>query len=296
MCKKPFVKRPIGIGRKKIALSEDARLASTPFPCGQCLHCRINRSRIWQHRLLLEQLTSQCSSFITLTYNDENVPENGSLVPEDVSKFLKRLRYYLPQRKVRYYMVGEYGDGKERPHYHGALYNVGLFDEQFVKQAWSIDGKEIGFIMLGDLNHHSARYLVGYVTKGMTRKDNPMLKGRLPEFARMSKGNPGGLGAEAAKMIGQKLETEEKNLAVVRELRHGKKMMPLGKYLQDLVAKAMKCDDNKKGCEFWDYQQEMFENHMTDGEIFIDNVQEESRVKRRRQEKKTQIYKQKRSL
>ena len=90
-------------------------------PCRQCLHCRINKSREWSHRIMLEASSFKHNSFITLTYASNPV----SLQPKHLQDFIKRLRRRLDeyQNKVRFFAVGEYGDVSERPHYHIALFN-----------------------------------------------------------------------------------------------------------------------------------------------------------------------------
>ena len=92
-----------------------------PFGCGQCIPCRINRKRLWTHRLMLESFSHSDATFVTLTYDPEKY-SGESLRPEDVTKFLKRLRRKLEPKKLRYYLVGEYGDKTGRPHYHIALF------------------------------------------------------------------------------------------------------------------------------------------------------------------------------
>ena len=100
--------------------------------CGQCLPCRINRRRKWTYRMLFEAMKHDHSAFITLTY--ENAPEFygvQTLDPEHTKRFIDRLRkrlkrdtslpHYFP-KKIRYFLVGEYGDESDRPHYHLALF------------------------------------------------------------------------------------------------------------------------------------------------------------------------------
>lgn len=164
MCKKPFVK---GI---------------SPFPCGQCLPCRLNRRRLWTHRLLLEQHSHEFSSFATLTYSDDALPAGNTLVPKHTQDWLKRLRALLgPARPLRYYLVGEYGDESQRPHYHAALFGLSHLEGELLRTSWGH-----GHIQLGTLTKESAQYIAGYVTKKMTAPDDPRLQGRHPEFARMS--------------------------------------------------------------------------------------------------------------
>lgn len=96
-----------------------------------------------------------------------------------------------------------------------------------IHEAW---GK--GNIFLGDLNAQSAAYISGYVVKKMTAKDDLRLQGRYPEFARMSL-KPG-IGAGAMDDVASALlqYTDEELEDVPGALRHGGKLMPLGRYLR----------------------------------------------------------------
>lgn len=214
MCKRPFVK---GI---------------TPFPCGQCLPCRLNRRRLWTHRLLLEAQCHEFSSWWTLTYSDDTVPVDGSLDPRHTELWLKRLRKKLgPTRPLRYFLVGEYGDETERAHYHPALFGVSSLEVNLIEDTWGL-----GFVYPGNLTPESAAYIAGYTVKKMTRHDDPRLAGRFPEFARMSR-NPG-IGALAVPSIAQTLNDSSGALLIASlgdvpdSLNHGRKSLPLGRYLR----------------------------------------------------------------
>jgi len=215
------------------------------YGCGQCLPCRINRRRMWTHRIMLEATQHGDNSFWTLTYNDDNIPINSNglqtLSPKDLTDFLKRLRLDYYPSKLRYFNVGEYGSQTERPHYHLALFNFpscsrgvtklnrrgdccGVCDR--VRDLW---GK--GIVYAGQLEDSSAAYIAGYVTKKMTGKDDPRLCGRHPEFARMSL-KPG-IGAGfmpevASALLSHNLDTLTD---VPTSLAHGKYVRPLGRYL-----------------------------------------------------------------
>ena len=90
-------------------------------PCGHCLACRIARTREWTVRLLHESEFWEDTIFVTLTYDDEHLPSDRSLVPRDLTLFFKRLRKDLGDRKIKYYACGEYGDTFGRPHYHAII-------------------------------------------------------------------------------------------------------------------------------------------------------------------------------
>lgn len=218
------------------------------YGCGQCLPCRINRRRLWTHRMILESLKHAYSSFVTLTYAPEHIPKTATLVPRHAKLFLKRLRRSIAPLKVRYFLVGEYGDQSFRPHYHMALFGYptclrGRTDHrlseccvncQVVKEAWGLGGVD-----LGSLTSESAQYIGGYVTKKMTKGDDPRLCQRHPEFARMSL-KPG-IGALAMRDLATVLLSEYGILEINRLgdvpsiLCHGKKKMPLGRYLRRVL-------------------------------------------------------------
>lgn len=218
MCRKPFVR---GV---------------TSFGCGQCMPCRLNRRRIWKHRLMLEALVHEKASFVTLTYANEHLPEGGNLAPRDLQLFLKRLRKRT--HSLRFYGVGEYGDQSWRPHYHLALYGIGPEDKGVVDSAWGL-----GIVDVGTLTLDSAQYICGYVTKKMVSKDDRRLAGRLPEFARMSL-RPG-IGAPAIQQVAEALQNKsgwdaiDKLGDVPNVLRTCGRVMPLGRYMRQRLRLGM---------------------------------------------------------
>lgn len=220
---------------------------STPFGCGQCLPCRINRRRQWQWRQFFESLSHNENCFVTLTYNEENLPDQAGLEPEVVSLWLKRFRKQIQPLRVRYFLVGEYGDISLRPHYHLSLFGVSGFTvlddgrtvEKVIASTW---GR--GFVQVAEFNEATAQYVSGYVTKKMTQKDDPRLEGRFPEFARMS--NRPGLGAAAMLVIAETLVKTGNAMCLVdelgdvpKEVRIGKRSVPLGRYLLRKLREAI---------------------------------------------------------
>lgn len=203
------------------------------------------------------------SSFVTLTYNNEFLPvkRNGGEVEmilsrRDLQTFLKRLRKAIEPSKIRFYAVGEYGDESERPHYHLALfgfpgcsngntrYHRGVLNCcnscSTILQAWTDPRtrRAIGNIFVGDLNEASASYVAGYVTKKLTAKDDPRLRGRPPEFGAMSL-KPG-IGAGFMAAVAETLRGLPGNLDdAPASLQHGRKQMPLGTYLRKRLRKEM---------------------------------------------------------
>lgn len=222
------------------------------FGCGQCMPCRFNKRRLWAHRIQLEALNHAQSSFVTLTYASDDV---RSLVPRDLTLWLKRLRKHVVRSRVdhsehgrsafRYFAVGEYGDQTERPHYHAALFGfpscshaVRVVGEacpcppcSAVRKTWGF-----GHVLVGSLTPHSAGYLAGYVTKKLTSASDTRLHGRHPEFARMSL-RPG-IGADAMWDVASVM-MQYRLSKVPTQLRHGSKLLPLGRYLRSKLASMM---------------------------------------------------------
>jgi len=51
-----------------------------PLPCGKCTGCKLERSRQWAVRLMHEAQLHERTSFITLTYRDEDLPNSPARV------------------------------------------------------------------------------------------------------------------------------------------------------------------------------------------------------------------------
>lgn len=128
--------------------------------------------------------------FVTLTYDGSQLPEHGSLDPEDLRLFWRRLRSSQPGR-VSYYACGEYGEIGYRPHYHAVVFGASL-DNDLLEEIWGHGQTDLGSVTFG-----SASYVAGYVQKKVLSRDNPDQHTRVdretgelvevvPEFARMS--------------------------------------------------------------------------------------------------------------
>lgn len=167
------------------------------LPCGQCMACRLNKSRDWATRCVLEAKMHKQNCFITLTYSEENCPSDMSLQKMDFTNFMKRLRFNTGQ-KIRYYAAGEYGDLHGRPHFHACLFGykpvdlvlwqvrdgVPLYMSETFSKAWQYKG----FVSVGDVTFESAAYVARYVTKKITgNRADEHYKGRQPEYTVMSR-------------------------------------------------------------------------------------------------------------
>lgn len=168
------------------------------IPCGRCIGCRLERSRQWAVRISHEASTVLCSCFITLTYDDDHLPVDQSLIKKDMQLFFKRLRKYYKDSKIRYFMCGEYGEQLNRPHYHACIFNLDFSDDRkyykTVRRNKYFISENLnrlwghGFCIVTDLTFEGAAYVARYCTKKITGE---MAKehygGRLPEYCTMSR-------------------------------------------------------------------------------------------------------------
>lgn len=158
-------------------------------PCGKCPACKANERQEWVFRLKQEAKICPYSLFVTLTYDDEHVPEGLNVNKRDIQLFLKRLRKNFSAGELRYYIVSEYGDHTFRPHYHGLFFFQHppqneriLYDT--ISNAW-----QNGFCKYGRVELASIVYCTKYCLK---KTSTP--PGRVPVFRLMSK-MKGGLGS-----------------------------------------------------------------------------------------------------
>jgi len=139
------------------------------------------------------------SCFVTLTYDEKHLPESGSLNYAHFQLFIRYLRRIHP---VRFFMCGEYGSLRGRPHYHALLFGYDFPD----KRPWKgRPGAELyrsptlerlwtyGHSSIGELTYESAAYVARYCLKKTTGAfakfvytDPETGEMFTPEFARMS--------------------------------------------------------------------------------------------------------------
>ena len=189
----------------------------TEVPCGKCIGCRLGYSREWADRCMLEAKNYEYNQFITLTYDPEHInlvigvdretgeiTDVGTLVPEDLTKFIKDLRryyqYHYQHQNIRFYACGEYGSNTYRPHYHIIAFNLPVEDREYlfsnvnrdriytsdiISKIW---GK--GIVTVGDVTWNSCAYVARYVmkkVKGPEAEEYYQKIGVVPEFVRMSR-------------------------------------------------------------------------------------------------------------
>ncbi|AXH77650.1 MAG: replication initiator protein [Microviridae sp.] len=175
----PTGKRSLVFNAKQ-ALQPDAPIE---IACGQCIGCRVERSRQWAVRCCHEASLYTVNSFVTLTFDNEHLHQREkpwSLDKSDLQKFMKRLRkFYFGSKKsdIRYYACGEYGDKNSRPHYHILLFNFDFPDKELfnisngnryyiseqLSKIWPY-----GFCIIGDVTYQSAAYVARYINKKIT--------------------------------------------------------------------------------------------------------------------------------
>lgn len=169
-------------------------------PCRQCIGCNIGTQREWSIRCFHEaqlhtefyeepvtkvttEIPNNC--VVTLTYNDEHLPEDGLLKHDDFQRFMKRLRKRRLARgdksPVRYFMCGEYGGKTHRPHYHTILFGES-FDDRYnhddehqssyeLDEIWTQKtdamavATNIGIATVDCFSFAGAAYVAGYVAK-----------------------------------------------------------------------------------------------------------------------------------
>lgn len=156
--------------------------------CGQCIGCRLERSREWAVRCMHEASLYEANVFVTLTYAPEHLPAGGTLDRYAFPRFVRSLRKRLglvdprdpegKRRLPRYFGCGEYGDENARPHYHAILFGVDFPDKAFaftsgsgekvytsrtLDEVWGV-----GLASVGSVTFESAAYVARYCVKKVT--------------------------------------------------------------------------------------------------------------------------------
>lgn len=189
-------------------MNDELSEACIRVPCGQCIECRLASSREWALRIMLEAQAYEHNYFLTLTYNDDNLPLidefdtlTGELVPDvptldksALSGYIKRLRDHVKREYgvdgVRFFGCGEYGELYGRPHYHVCLMNmpdlsddlvffkregdINLYRSSFLESSW-LDKTyrlPLGFSTVGELTWDSAAYTARYIMKKQLGKSS----------------------------------------------------------------------------------------------------------------------------
>lgn len=169
--------------------------------CGKCAACRLQKSREWANRCMLELEDHESAYFLTLTYDDDHLfqkdgklwsPDCGrepSVLKDHVRMFMRKLRDSTGQN-LRFFACGEYGTSPRppskvlRPHYHIIVFGLQIPDlrfykksniqdnyytSEFINRCWCLDMRSdptpLGYVVIGDLTWESAAYTARYCMK-----------------------------------------------------------------------------------------------------------------------------------
>lgn len=175
------------------------------IPCGKCIGCRLEYSRQWANRCMLELQYHDSAYFCTFTYDDEHVPvsyhtaeDTGEAFPgmtlrkRDMQLLLKRIRKRFSDDKIRFYGAGEYGSHTFRPHYHIILFGLHLNDLEVYKQSrlgdtyyispslskcWcDRDGNPLGYVVVAPVTWETCAYVARYTSKKWTVNDGEVFQ------------------------------------------------------------------------------------------------------------------------
>ncbi len=193
MCDTPYTKvldKPYVIGNENHWTID--------IPCGKCMPCIQTTIYQWLFRLQQELKVAEKATFVTLTYDDENVPfgvkvkmglsdvAGLTLRKKDLLAFHKRIKINQERgetitQKLKYFACGEYGKTTKRPHYHLIIFNA---DNEIIDAAW-----KKGTTFHGQVTDASIVYVLNYINKGRRKsKDYYENLGIEPEFRVMSQG------------------------------------------------------------------------------------------------------------
>lgn len=198
-----FAKEKNDSGKRSLIFNKTSSHSGLPvqIPCGQCTGCKLEKSRQWAMRCVHESQCHEENTFLTLTYDDYNLPEGESLDPTHLQLFHKRLHNNLLRSRkkgIRYYACGEYGETTQRPHYHTLIFGYNFPDLEYYKQSPSGEplytSKKLSALwrygdhIIGAVTFESAAYVARYVTKKITGEPaENHYQGRTPEFGVMSR-------------------------------------------------------------------------------------------------------------
>ena len=194
---------PIPVKVKRLEPCKGFARSQYVVPCGKCWQCRLSKQSAYFVRSFFEWI--QCtlfggfSLFLTLTYNNDNIPRTPvfhkyMFNKKDCQKYFKRVRKsivtYLCKSQhitpvdaqklltsnLSYLLVSELGEHTSRPHYHiiwhlkKPIIPQGVF-QQIVRDSW-----KLGFTCLGNnggiINSESGiKYVCKYIGKNFLQFD-----------------------------------------------------------------------------------------------------------------------------
>jgi len=164
--------------------------------CGRCLGCKRQKAQAWAIRITHEASMHRSNCFLTLTIDDEHMPENRGLDVRHWQLFAKRLRKRAGP--FRHLYSGEYGSRWGRPHYHACIFGMDMrrgaesFPNEAKHPLWRSavldDIWGMGHVAIGELEYASAQYTAKYVVKSEGKEKDAERYGlRKPEYISMSR-------------------------------------------------------------------------------------------------------------
>lgn len=150
------------------------------LPCGKCIGCKSAYATHWANRCTHETTRWENNCFLTLTYDDDHLPEDGALRRDHLQNFLKRLRKRAGdpasaidrdrKHSIRFFGCGEYGEQEGRPHYHLLLFNCNFADRvrvhsRLTESALVAELWPYGSNRIGEATAAAANYIAQYSLK-----------------------------------------------------------------------------------------------------------------------------------
>lgn len=173
-------------GKRSVVFTAKSANFDEPLavPCGKCTGCRSDQAMAWSVRAYHESTQHLRNSFLTLTYDDANLPPDGKITPVELQNFFKRAR--KAGFKLRYIACGEYGEQTRRPHYHAIIFGqnflhdkVQLTDKLYTSPTLQkIWGK--GHVSIAPAELGAIFYVCGYTQKKIGDPDTFSLSSRRP--------------------------------------------------------------------------------------------------------------------
>lgn len=120
-------------------------MKNSPYPCGRCYECLSRKRSDWSLRIQEQAKVMSCFHAI-LTYDNSHLPTLSDGTPtlskRDLQLFFKRLRHHYPDNSLKYFVAGEYGSRRGRPHYHALIFGIPFQDKYSVistiQVAWQL--------------------------------------------------------------------------------------------------------------------------------------------------------------
>lgn len=248
---------------KPIWLPETSDRFGQYVPCSKCYNCLQKKRAIWTNRMMQENKDADSGYFITLTYDQENIPlvdcygiDLGVLHKTDLTNFIKRLRTNVQKYtyesedwfkksektgkwspKVRYFACGEYGKYGNRPHYHIILWNLpsDYVEEDVVHGGKYSDLLDMtwskGIVDVGDVTEASCHYVAKYTLDPLVNNKYKMFGKEIQKpFATMSR-NPG-IGLN---FVTYEIKNHYRDTKVSYSLSDKGHKKPLGRYYKEKI-------------------------------------------------------------